>query len=190
MGARIGIRAARWRPASVEQLILVDPPVSGPGRRAYPIPIEPLLKLLHSAHRGEADAALHGPYAPRWPEQHIRTRAEWLHTCDERALIETHKGFHSDDVHVDLANLGVPTALIVAGRGGVIRAEDEDEIRGLLPSIAIRLLENAGHQMQIDDTEGFLSIVEELLARPRDRLDGGVSTFGNQEISEDVPTTR
>jgi N-formylmaleamate deformylase len=190
MGARIGIRAARWRQSSIEQLIMVDPPVSGPGRRGYPIPIEPLLNLLHSAQRGEAEKALKGPNAPNWPEQHIRTRAEWLHTCDERALIESHKGFHRDDIHADFVNLSVLTALIVAGRGGVIRREDENEIRRLLPSIAIRSLESAGHQMQIDDTEGFLSIVEELLARPRDRSGGAVSTFGKQEISDDVPTTR
>lgn len=166
MGARIGIRATRWRPSSIERLIMVDPPVSGPGRRAYPIPIEPLLKLLHSAQRGEADAALRGPDAPNWPEHHIRTRAEWLHTCDERALIESHKSFHHDDVHFDLGNLDVAAALVVAGKGGVIRAEDEAEIRRSLPSIAIRRLEGAGHQMQIDDTEGFLAVIEELLASP------------------------
>ncbi|MCA1436244.1 alpha/beta hydrolase [Bradyrhizobium sp. BRP20] len=163
MGARIGIRAARWRASSIEQLILVDPPVSGPGRRSYPIPIEPLLKLLHSAQRGEAEMALRGPEAPKWPEKHIRTRAEWLHTCDERALIEAHKGFHNDDIHFDLANLTVSAALVIAGRGGVIRPEDEKEIRRLLPSIEIRWLENVGHQMQIDDTEGFLSIIRALL---------------------------
>jgi N-formylmaleamate deformylase len=167
MGARIGIRASRWRPSSIERLIMVDPPVSGPGRRAYPIPIEPLVRLLHGAQRGEADAVLRGPDAPKWPEKHIRTRAEWLHTCDERALIESHKSFHHDDVHSDLGNLDVAAALIVAGKGGVIRAEDEAEIRRLLPSIAIRRLEGAGHQMQIDDTEGFLAIIEELLAPPR-----------------------
>lgn len=121
MGARIGIRAARWRPMSIDQLILVDPPVSGPGRRPYPIPIEPLLKMLHSAKRGEVEAELRLPSAPPWPEQHIRARAEWMHTCDERALIESHRSFHLDDIHYDLANLGVPTALIVAGRGGVIQ---------------------------------------------------------------------
>jgi N-formylmaleamate deformylase len=176
MGARIGIRAARWRPSSIERLIMVDPPVSGPGRRAYPIAIEPLLKLLYSAQRGEADAALRGPNAPQWPEKHIRTRAEWLHTCDERALAESHRGFHHDDVHFDLGHLDVATALIVAGKGGVIRAEDEAEIRRLLPTITIRRLEGAGHQMQIDDTEGFLAIVEELLAPPRfQQLD--VSTY-------------
>jgi N-formylmaleamate deformylase len=169
MGARIGIRASLWRPSSIERLIMVDPPVSGPGRRVYPIPIEPLLRLLQSAQRGEVDAALRGPDAPKWPEQHIRMRAEWLHSCDERALIESHKGFHHDDVHFDLGNLDVDAALIVAGRGGVIRLEDEVEIRRLLPSIAIRRLEGAGHQMQIEDTEGFLAIVEELLAMPHAR---------------------
>lgn len=179
MGGRIGIRAARWRPSSIDLLILVDPPVSGPGRRVYPIPIEPLLKLLRSARRGEVDAALRSPSAPRWPEQHIRTRAEWMHTCDERALIESHKGFHQDDIHRDLANLDVPTALIVAGRGEVIRREDEKEIRRLLPSVTIKKLEGAGHQMQIDDTEGFLSIVQEFLVRRLDRSDGRMSTFGN-----------
>lgn len=167
MGARIGIRAARWRSSSIERLIMVDPPVSGPGRRSYPIPIEPLLKLLHSAQRGEIERALRASDAPRWPERHIRMRAEWMHTCDERALIESHKGFHQDDIHFDLANLDVAIALIVAGRGGVIRSEDEAEIRSLLPSIVIRRLEGAGHQMQIDDTEGFLAIVNEFLAQPR-----------------------
>ena len=36
MGARIGIRAARGNPAGLTRLVMVDPPVSGPGRRAYP----------------------------------------------------------------------------------------------------------------------------------------------------------
>ncbi|WP_431015667.1 alpha/beta fold hydrolase [Bradyrhizobium pachyrhizi] len=166
MGARIGIRAARWHSSFIERLIMIDPPVSGPGRRRYPIPVEPLLKLLHSAQRGEAETALRASDAPQWPERHIRMRAEWMHTCDERALIESHRGFHHDDIHFDLANLDVATALIVAGRGGVIRSEDEAEILRLLPSIAIRQLEGAGHQMQIDDTEGFLAIVQELLAQP------------------------
>ena len=33
--------------------------------------------------------------------------------------------------------------------------------------------------MQIDDTEGFLSIVEDLLARPLDRMSSGAPTFGS-----------
>src|SRR5471032_3548164 len=36
MGARIGVRAARMQPAGLTRLVMVDPPVSGPGRRPYP----------------------------------------------------------------------------------------------------------------------------------------------------------
>jgi N-formylmaleamate deformylase len=45
----------------------------------------------------------------------------------------------------------------------VIRANDESEIATLLPSIVIRRVENAGHQMQIDDLEGFLAVLGEIL---------------------------
>ncbi|KAG0766602.1 hypothetical protein G6F22_017804 [Rhizopus arrhizus] len=36
MGGRIGVRAGRTRPAGLRRLVLVDPPVSGPGRRPSP----------------------------------------------------------------------------------------------------------------------------------------------------------
>ncbi|MGL5164348.1 MAG: alpha/beta fold hydrolase [Afipia sp.] len=163
MGARIGIRAVRQQPGAIDQLVLIDPPVSGPGRRAYPIPLAPLMALLHAAKRGDADSALRGPAAPKWPEVHIKVRAEWLHTCDERAIIESYRGFHEDDIHADLPHLSVPTALMIAGKGGVISHDDEAEIRELLPSIAITRVEGAGHQIQVDDIEGFLSALFDML---------------------------
>lgn len=171
MGARIGIRVARWHASAIDQLVLVDPPVSGPGRRAYPIPIEPLLALLHAAQRGEADKALRSPTAPKWPEVHIRARTEWLHTCDERAVIETHRSFHQDNIHSDLSQITIPTTLIVAGKGGVILPDDVAEIRRLIPSIRIERLEGAGHQVQIDDVEGFLSVLNDLMKSARHDLE-------------------
>jgi len=159
MGARIGIRAARGHPESLEKLILVDPPVSGPGRRQYPVALAPLLALVAAAKRGEADKALQAPGISRWPEKHERMRAEWLHTCDERAVAESHRSFHEDDIHSDIPRLTMPTTMIAAGKGGVILPEDEAEIRRLLPSIVFKRLEGAGHQMQYEDPEGFLAIL-------------------------------
>lgn len=160
MGARIGIRAARREDPAMERLILVDPPVSGPGRRAYPSPLEPLRKLLHAAYHGEAMAALTAPGVAPWPEALLRVRAEWLHTCDERAVVETHRGFHEDDIHADLPHIRIPTALIAATRGDVIRAEDEAELRRLLPSMVVTRVPDAGHQIPVDNLEGFLAALE------------------------------
>lgn len=162
MGARIGIRAARDHASIFDQLILADPPVSGPGRRPYPIPLEPLLGLIRSAKRGEADQALRAPNVARWPEEHLKLRAEWLHTCDERAVTESYRSFHEDDIHSDIPRLTMPTALIAADEGNVILPEEEAEIRKLAPSMVVKRLEGAGHQMQLDNPEGFLVILASL----------------------------
>lgn len=154
MGARIAIRAARGKPAGLARIVLVDPPVSGPGRRAYPSPLVKLLELIASGKRGDVEGRLRAEPSV-WPEAQLLTRAEWLCTCDERAIAVAHRSFHEDDVLCDLPHISVPTGLIVAGKGGVIQADDESEIATLLPSIVIRRVENAGHQMQIDDLEVF-----------------------------------
>jgi N-formylmaleamate deformylase len=162
MGARIAIRAARGKPIGLARIVLADPPVSGPGRRPYPSPLAKLLELISLGKSGEVEDRLRTEQSI-WPEPQLLTRAEWLCSCDERAVIVTHRSFHEDDIHSDLPHITVPTGLIVAGRGGVIQAEDEREIVTLLPSIIIRRVENAGHQMQIDDLEGFLLALGEIL---------------------------
>ena len=162
MGARIAIRAARGKPKGLARMVLVDPPVSGPGRRAYPSPLAKLLDLIASGKRGEVESRLRAETSV-WPEAQLLSRAEWLCTCDERAVAVTHRSFHEDDIHSDLPHVTIPTGLIVAGRGGVIHASDESEIATLLPSIVIRRVENAGHQVQIDDLEGFLAALGEIL---------------------------
>lgn len=156
MGARIGARVARSVPAHISKLVMVDPPMSGPGRRPYPIPLAPLLDLVAHAKKGQVEEHLRSGRGSTWPDEHIRMRAEWLHTCDERAIEETYRGFHEDDFHGDVAELKVPTSLLVAGRGGVILPEDEREMQRILPSILIKRLETAGHQMQVEEPEAFL----------------------------------
>ena len=150
-------------PARMARIVLADPPVSGPGRRAYPSPLPAVLELLRAARRGEADAALRRPGVAPWPEALLRVRAEWLHTCDERAAVEAHRSFHEDDIHADLPQIRIPMALLVAGRGGVILPEDVAEILKLAPKIEVRKVEGAGHQMQVDDLEGFLAALGSVL---------------------------
>ncbi|MGD9925438.1 MAG: alpha/beta fold hydrolase [Pseudorhodoplanes sp.] len=162
-GARIAIRAARREDAQFARIILIDPPVSGPGRRPYPSPLQPLLKCIEAARRGEGwEALLESPLA-QWPERLQRLRAEWLHTCDPRAVTVTHNGFHSDDIHCDLQQMAVPTSIIAAGKGGVVLDEDEREILGLNPEITFQRVANAGHQVQVDDFDGLFLALSEVL---------------------------
>ncbi|MGH8236163.1 MAG: alpha/beta fold hydrolase, partial [Steroidobacteraceae bacterium] len=165
MGARIAIRAARAQAGGIARLALIDPPVSGPGRRAYPAQLSAFVESIRLARTGVDSQALRR-FFPTWTDEQLGVRAEWLHTCDERAVVASFEGFHTDDVHADLPHVKPPTLLMIAGRGDVIRGEDADEIRTLLPPIHIVHVPNAGHMIPWDDAEGFYRAFGNFLGAP------------------------
>lgn len=154
MGARHGIRMASRFGTGLERVVLVDPPVSGPGRRPYPAQLPWYVDSIRLMKKGDSFEALR-PFSPTWTDDQLRLRAEWLHTCDERAIVASYNGFHQDDIHADLPRIKVPTLLMVAGRGGVILPEDIVEIQSLNPAIEVVQVATAGHMIPWDDEAGF-----------------------------------
>lgn len=165
MGARIALRVSTQDPEFVRALVLVDPPTSGPGRRTYPIPIARTLSLLHAAQRGEATDALRASAAAPWPEDLQRLRAEWLSTCDERAVYAAYEDFNSQDMFADLAKSACPVSLICAGEGGVVSDVDVEEMRHLRPDLEAFRLAGTGHQMQAENFAGFSDLLSAALNR-------------------------
>jgi N-formylmaleamate deformylase len=164
LGARIGIRAARRYSRALDRLLLIDPPVSGPGRRPYPSPLSWYVDSIRLMRQGAGIEAIR-PFLPTWTDAHLRLRAEWLHTCDERAILESYRGFHEDDIHSDLPHIRVPTLVISAGRGNVMLPEDLAEIGRLLSSARMARVEAAGHMIPWDDYDGFFQAVGDFLGR-------------------------
>jgi N-formylmaleamate deformylase len=162
MGARTAIRAAVRNPAGIARLVLVDPPVSGPGCRPYPSKLPWYVDSIRQATKG-MNASDMRAFCPTWSEEQLALRAEWLHTCYEPAIVTAFEGFHSDDIHRDLPHLSVPAGLMVATRGGVIEPADEAEIRSLNPNIQIERAPDAGHMIPWDNLEGFLGALDRLL---------------------------
>jgi N-formylmaleamate deformylase len=162
MGARILIRAIARGLGQASRALLVDPPVSGPGRRAYPAKLSWYVDSIRLAEQGISIEGMK-EFCPTWSEAHLRVRAEWLHTCYLPAVVRTFEDFHLDDIHSDLPMLKLPTLLLVAGNGGVIQAEDEDEICRIVPGIAVQRIDGAGHMIPWDDLPSFLSAIRRFL---------------------------
>lgn len=154
MGARIGIRAARTEPAALASLVMVDPPVSGPGRRPYPARLPWYVGSMAQARAGMSAEDM-SAFCPTWTDAQRQLRAQWLHTCDERAILASFDGFHMDDVHADLPRLKARALLITAERGDVVRDEDVEEFSTLVPGLAHHRVPDAGHMIPWDNEEGF-----------------------------------
>lgn len=154
MGARIAARAARRGTPGLARMVLVDPPVSGPGRRAYPSKLPWYVDSIRLARQGMGPEAMRA-FCPTWSEAQLRLRAEWLHTCEEGAIVRSFEDFHNDDFHADLPSVKVPAMLMRAARGDVIQDQDAQEIAALVPGIRVLSVPDAGHMIPWDNEEGF-----------------------------------
>lgn len=165
MGGRIALRAAALSQGLLGGLVLVDPPTSGPGRRPYPLPKARTLRLLRAAARGEAPEDLTAIGVKPWPGELQQLRAEWLATCDERAVHVTYDDFHGQDIFADLAQTKEPISIICAGEGGVVSDPDLMDMCKLRSDLVTTRLAGVGHQMQAENFDVFKKALGEILAR-------------------------
>ncbi|URD45386.1 alpha/beta hydrolase (plasmid) [Pseudomonas sp. BYT-5] len=160
MGARFSLRAHVLHPtAPIKDLILIDPPVSGPERRGYPSKLPWYVDSIRQAEKGMTAEEMKA-FCPTWTVEQRTLRAEWLHTCYEPAIVQAFDEFHAVDIHQNFRHVTKPTLLVVAGKGGVIQSEDEAEIKALCPALEVVRVENAGHMIPWDDLDGFLASLQ------------------------------
>lgn len=157
MGARI-VGALSLQCPDFGPVVLVDPPLSGPGREPYPTSREQFLTQLHEAQRGTDVNAVRRFY-PRWPERELQIRAEHLATCDEVAVVQTHDGFETEDFHEIFAKLSAPTLLVRGAESPVVTEAGARELAALRPDITIENVAAAGHMVPWDNMAGFFDAV-------------------------------
>ncbi|RQU68172.1 alpha/beta hydrolase [Burkholderia cenocepacia] len=154
MGARIAVRAAASSPEGLSRLVLVDPPMSGPGRRPYPSNLAWYVDSIRLSRRGMSIDQMR-EFCPTWTEKQLSLRAEWLHTCDERAVVTSFEGFHVDDIHSNFNSIKQNVLLVTAERGDVVNDADVAEIRAMIPDLEHIRVSDAGHMIPWDNEEGF-----------------------------------
>ena len=162
MGGRTAIRAIRRHDLKLHRLVLVDPPLNGPGRRPYPAQLAWYVESIRIAKAGCGVDQMR-QFLPSWTEEQLRLRAEWLHTCNETAIVRSFNDFQETDIHVDLPFIRTPTLLVIAGKADVVRTTDAEELARLIPSLTITTVADGGHMIPWDDFPGFLRAVNPFL---------------------------
>lgn len=165
LGARIAAAyAALHAGRDHGPLVLVDPPLSGPGRGPYPTSRESFLAQLDAARRGTTAEEVRRFY-PKWPLRELQLRAEVLASCDETAVIETHAGFEAEDFFPLWAAIGRPATLIRGAESPVVPARGAAELAAANPAIPIVSVPGAGHMVPWDNFQGFFDVLTRLLPR-------------------------
>lgn len=151
MGARIAAVTAVRGAAPLRGTVLVDPPMSGPGRGPYPTTLSAFLGQLAEAQRG-TDADEVARAWPRWPRREQELRARWLSSCSEESITATHEGFESEDFFDWWPSVPGPTALLYGADSPVVTAEGAAEAARANPAASLTEIPDAGHMVFWDNT--------------------------------------
>jgi N-formylmaleamate deformylase len=156
MGARIVAAFAALHPGAHGPLVLVDPPLTGPGRDPYPFPLEIYVDQLRAAAAG-ATADDIRPFFPSWTDRELRIRAEWLATCDETAVVETYENFHTEDFFGYWAATPPPVLFLYGLDSPVVTEAGLHDVLSTNPAARLVGVPGAGHMVPWDNLEGFLA---------------------------------
>ncbi|WP_409490973.1 isochorismatase family protein [Amycolatopsis sp. cmx-11-12] len=163
MGARIAARAAAGG-LPLRGTVLVDPPLSGPGRAPYPTTLDAFLGQLDQARRG-TDADEVARSWPRWPRREQELRARWLSSCSRTAIAATHAGFESEDFFTDWPRVPAPAYFLYGGASPVVTAAGAAEAAERNPAAEFVEIPEAGHMVFWDQPDAALAALREVLRK-------------------------
>lgn len=161
MGARIAAVTATRR--DLRGTVLVDPPMSGPGRGPYPTTLEAFLGQLAQAQRGTNADEVAASW-PRWPRREQELRARWLSSCDKTAITATHEGFESEDFFHTWPEVPAPTVLLYGADSPVVTAAGAKEAAGVNAAAHLVEIPDAGHMVFWDNPAPALSLLRAAVA--------------------------
>lgn len=144
MGARAACAFAALYPDLAAGVVLIDPPLSGPGRRPFPTPLSRFLEPKRALAAG--DMALFRSYYSGKGFDYER-KAKELTECAEQAIVQSYDAMNKDPFHAYYRMLRVPALLIAAGLSPLITADDEEELACLNPSVLVKRFGDVGHEV-------------------------------------------
>lgn len=179
LGARV-VAAARARfPGCSSGVVAIDPPMSGPGRRAYPTALDVFLDGIHGARLGHGEEQARHHY-PTWSDEQTRSRGNWLGSCDEVAVVESYSWFHLEAFEPVWSEVEPPALVLYGDASPVVTAPDVEALERANPRAILRPVASAGHMVpwdNLEDTtaeiESFIAAIGETPSAIRDQHDRG-----------------
>jgi N-formylmaleamate deformylase len=156
MGARIATAFAHKYPGLRGPVLVVDPPLTGPGRAPLPLPLAFYLDRIRAAREARSAADMERFY-PGWAPELVRRQIEALASCSEAAIIETYAGFHDEDFYEHWGHVASPVLFVRGADSPMVKIDMLAELQNLNPGAKMHTVPGAGHMVQWDNEDDFVA---------------------------------
>jgi len=167
LGARV-VAAARARfPGCSAGVVAIDPPMSGPGRRPYPMALDRFVGGIHGAREGRGVEEAREHY-PTWDDEQVYERGMSLGSCDEVAVVESYSWFHLEAFEPIWQEVEPPALLLFGDTSPVVTAADAATLERVNPRAGVVAVAHAGHMIPWDNLEQTLSEIGTFMTKLQD----------------------
>jgi N-formylmaleamate deformylase len=149
MGARIAAAFAGRYSSLTAGVILIDPPVHGPGLRSiYPLPITMYLEQQAAVEQGRMDAFRN--FLPAFSEEKLKERAAEYRNVSRDAIIESYDGLTKEPFQVHVKAATCPMLLLAAEHGDTIRDSELRVLKAINPRLVVERVLGVSHMIHWD----------------------------------------
>ena len=164
LGARVVAAPGPGSLAHRPGVVAIDPPMSGPGRRPYPMALDRFLSGLHGARAGHGAEQARADY-PTWTDEEVRLRGEWLASCDETAVVDSYAWFHLEAFEPVWQEVEPPALLLYGDRSPVVTAADAALLQQVNPRADVVAVADSGHMVPWDNLDQTVTEIAGFLSR-------------------------
>jgi N-formylmaleamate deformylase len=149
MGARMAAAFASRYSSLLSGMVLIDPPVNGPGQRSrYPFPVTMYLEQKAAVDEGRMDDLRR--FLPAATEEQIHDRADDYRNVSAAAVIESYESMIKEPFQVHVKAASCPGLLLAAEFGDTIRPEELEALRTSNPRLRTELVLGVSHMVHKD----------------------------------------
>jgi N-formylmaleamate deformylase len=166
MGARIATAFAHQYPGLRGPVLVVDPPLTGPGRAPLPLPLSFYTDRIRAARAAGGPADLEGFY-PGWAPELVQRQIEALASCSQAAITETYASFHEEDFYEHWRQVAAPVLFVRGEDSPMVKVDMMAEVRSTNPGARMHTVPGAGHMVQWDNEDDFVAACTEFVLSQR-----------------------
>lgn len=153
MGARVSAQFGSRYAALISGIVLIDPPINGPGQRAlYPNALSMFIKQKEAVDQGKLDL-FRSLLPPSFTEAQVAERAEEYRNVNLHAFIESYHSLLREPFQVYVKMLTVPALLLAAEHGDIIREDELQVLKMINPRMQVERVKDVAHMIYKDAPE-------------------------------------
>lgn len=160
LSGRIAAAFAAQYARLIGGLLLIDPPISGPGRKAFPLPMTRFTGPKAAIELG--DMTRFNSYYEN-TKMDVLIKASELKQCSLEAIEQSYHSLNEEPFHTSYRLIDCPAVLLAAELSPLITEEEREELTAMNKKVVTKRIPNVGHEIHKEAPDVIAAEVIELV---------------------------